>query len=84
LVLHTGMAPAAAAAEVNRYTRYPGYQLCYLIGKLKLEQLKADLELAWKDSWSLRRFHHLVFSAGRVPVDMLRRFESEQRAENRP
>jgi len=84
LVLHTGMAPAAAAAEVNRYTRYPGYQLCYLIGKLKLEQLKADLELAWKDSWSLRRFHELVFSAGRVPVDMLRRFELEQRQESRP
>jgi uncharacterized protein (DUF885 family) len=79
LVRHTAMAKSAAEAEVNRYTRYPGYQLCYLIGKLKLEQLKADLEQAWQDSWSLQRFHDLVLSAGRVPVEMLRRFEQEQR-----
>ena len=53
-----------------------------LIGKLKLEQLKADLQLAWQDSWSLRRFHELVFSAGRVPVEMLRGFELELREES--
>jgi len=76
---HTGMSHAAATAEVNRYTRNPGYQLCYLIGKLKLERLKSDLEQTWQGSWSLQRFHDLVLSAGRVPVEMLRRFEREQR-----
>jgi len=64
---------------VRRYTSNPTYQLCYLIGKLKLEQLKSDLLLEWGESGSERRFHDTVLEAGCIPVEMLRSFVEEER-----
>lgn len=79
LVEHAGLSRPSAEAEVRRYTSNPTYQLCYLIGKEKLEQLKKDLLRDWQDEGSERRFHDLVLEAGCIPVEMLRRFEQEER-----
>lgn len=74
LVEHAGLSKASAEAEVRRYTVNPSYQLCYLIGKLKLDSLKEDLLEAWGEAGSERRFHNTVLEAGCIPVEMLRDF----------
>jgi len=79
LVDHAGLSKGSAEAEVRRYTSNPTYQLCYLIGKLKLEQLKSDLLLEWGEAGSERRFHDTVLEAGCIPVEMLRSFVEEER-----
>jgi hypothetical protein len=79
LVEHAGLSKPSAEAEVRRYTSNPSYQLCYLIGKLKLERLKDDLLQRWGDSGSERRFHDTVLEAGCIPVEMLRAFSEEER-----
>jgi len=79
LMEHAGLSKPSAEAEVRRYTSNPSYQLCYLIGKLKLEQLKADLLERWGDKGSERRFHDVVLEAGCIPVEMLRAFSEEER-----
>jgi uncharacterized protein (DUF885 family) len=79
LVEHAGLTPDSAEAEVRRYTANPSYQLCYLIGKLKLEALKSDLLDSWGTSGSERRFHDTVLGAGCIPVEMLRDFSGEER-----
>ena len=74
-----GLSELSAQAEVRRYTSNPTYQLCYLIGKLKLEQLKGDLLTQWGSNGSERRFHDAVLDAGCIPVEMLRSFVEEER-----
>jgi len=74
-----GLSELSAQAEVRRYTSNPTYQLCYLIGKLKLEQLKDDLLTQWGPNGSERRFHDAVLDAGCIPVEMLRSFVEEER-----
>ena len=74
-----GLSKLSAQAEVRRYTSNPTYHLCYLIGKLKLEQLKDDLLKRWGNEGSERRFHDVVLGAGSIPVEMLRSFVEEER-----
>lgn len=66
-----GLLPAAARAEVQRYTRTPGYPMCYLLGKEMLFGLRHRAKVAWRDSYSARRFHDLVLSSGNIPMKWL-------------
>ncbi len=79
LVEHTGMPVASAEAEVRRYSSNPGYQLCYLLGKVKLDSYRQELQGLWAGNYSDRRFHDLVLGAGCIPIEMMRRFEREER-----
>ncbi len=72
LITHAGIAPAAARAEVLRYTMTPAYPLCYLIGKLKLEALRDELKERWGEDFNLRRFHNQILGAGCIPIELLR------------
>ncbi len=67
-----GMAPAAARAEVRRYTTSPTYQLCYLLGKHKIERLRAEIERLDGPRFDLGAFHHELLSGGCIPVDVMR------------
>jgi uncharacterized protein (DUF885 family) len=66
-----GMAPRAARAEVHRYTRSPGYPMCYLLGKELIFGLRHRAKLAWREAYSTRRFHDLVLSSGNIPMKWL-------------
>jgi uncharacterized protein (DUF885 family) len=77
LVDDLGMTPGQARAEVHRYTRMPGYAMCYLLGKETLFGLRARAKVLWRGSYSTRRFHDLVLSTGNVPLSILaQRLES--------
>jgi uncharacterized protein (DUF885 family) len=69
---YLGPNPAGSAvAEVERYVSNPGQACSYMIGELKIIELR---ELAKKElgpRFSLREFHNRVLGAGRVPLDIL-------------
>jgi len=73
-LLHTelGVSPAAARAEVRRYTTSPTYQLCYLLGKHKIEQFRQEVRSLLGVGFDDMEFHRLVLDAGCLPVELIR------------
>jgi uncharacterized protein (DUF885 family) len=73
LVEHTAFEHANAQAEVFRYTYTPTYQLCYLLGKVLLLQLRADEQRRLGDRFSLKNFHDTLLRNGSLPISFHRR-----------
>ena len=67
-----GVAPATASAEVRRYTTSPTYQLCYLLGKHKIERFREEVRSLMGVGFDDLEFHRLVLDAGCIPVEMIR------------
>jgi uncharacterized protein (DUF885 family) len=61
------------AAEVDRYVVNPGQATSYMIGQLKIIELREKARAALGDKFSLKDFHTMVLSTGTVPLDMLER-----------
>jgi uncharacterized protein (DUF885 family) len=68
---NTTLTDANIDAEVNRYISVPGQALAYMIGKRKIEELRARSEKALGDKFDVRRFHDAVLGQGAVPLDAL-------------
>ena len=73
LVAHTRFERPNAAAEVNRYTSTPTYQLSYLLGRQLILRLRGDEQARLGDEFSLRRFHDALLWSGSLPVSFHRR-----------
>jgi uncharacterized protein (DUF885 family) len=69
----TGMERGFVTSEVDRYTSYPGQALGYMIGKLKIAELRAHAQQRLGDKFDLRRFHNAVLDEGALPLDVLER-----------
>jgi uncharacterized protein (DUF885 family) len=59
------------ASEVERYIVMPGQACSYMIGQLKILELRDRAKAQMKDRFSERAFHNAVLAAGAVPLDML-------------
>jgi uncharacterized protein (DUF885 family) len=59
------------ASEVERYVVYPGQACSYMIGELKLVELREKARKALGDKFSLREYHNLVLDTGTVPLNLL-------------
>jgi uncharacterized protein (DUF885 family) len=68
LVREAAMDPAAALAEVRRYTYTPGYQLSYLYGRHLLGELRERRRQAEGTAFQLRAFHDRLLYAGSLPA----------------
>jgi uncharacterized protein (DUF885 family) len=73
LVEQTGFERPNAAAEVNRYTYTPTYQLSYLLGKVLLLRLRDDERRRLGGGFDLRHFHDAMLAEGSLPVSLQRR-----------
>lgn len=78
LVDTVGMERPSAVAEVKRYTMYPAYQLCYLIGKHLIVGLKDEIKERMGDKFTDSFFHNTFLESGSLPVYLIRQsFDSK-------
>lgn len=61
------------APEVERYVVLPGQACSYMIGKLKILELREKARRELGDKFSMRGFHSAVLNAGTVPLELLER-----------
>ena len=59
------------ASEVERYTVYPGQACSYMIGELRIIELRDKAQKALGPKYSLREFHNVVLRTGSVPLNIL-------------
>jgi uncharacterized protein (DUF885 family) len=59
------------ASEVERYTVYPGQACSYMIGELKILELRDKAQKALGNRFALREFHNVLLLAGSVPLQVL-------------
>lgn len=64
-------------SEVDRYIVRPGQACAYMIGQLKIVELRERARSALGGYFSLRGFHNTVLGAGVVPLTMLEQIVDE-------
>jgi len=58
-------------SEVDRYVSVPGQACSYMIGEIKIVELREKAKAALGDRFNLAEFHNRVLGAGRVQLDVL-------------
>jgi uncharacterized protein (DUF885 family) len=59
------------ASEIERYVVNPGQACAYMIGQLKLVELRDKARAALRDRFNPKAFHNAVLSMGTAPLTMI-------------
>jgi uncharacterized protein (DUF885 family) len=62
-----------ALAEVRRYCANPTQPMCYIAGKVLIEELLDDYRRSRGDRFALSVFHDDLLSHGSIPIELIRR-----------
>src|SRR5438128_12514006 len=60
-------------SEVQRYVINPGQACAYMLGELKIIELREKAKKAFGDRFSFKEFHNVVLGAGTLPLELLER-----------
>jgi uncharacterized protein (DUF885 family) len=63
----------AAITEIERYAVWPGQATSYMIGKIKIMELRDRMRRALGDRFDIKRFHDVVLLNGSMPLELLER-----------
>lgn len=77
MVERTGVERAYVEAEVDRYTSDPGQALGYMVGRLKIDELRARAQARLGPKFDLRRFHNALIDHGELPLSTLQTLVDE-------
>jgi uncharacterized protein (DUF885 family) len=64
-------AEGAIRTEVQRYILWPGQATGYMIGMLKIRELRKRAETELGDRFDIRGFHDTILTGGQMPLQML-------------
>jgi uncharacterized protein (DUF885 family) len=67
----TGMERNRVEWEVDRYISQPAQALTYMIGQLKIVELREKAKRALGPRFDIRRFHMAALDQGSLPMDLL-------------
>lgn len=59
------------AREVDRYFNWPGQATSYMVGQLRIAELRKRAERELGQRFDIREFHEAVLSEGALPLDLL-------------
>ncbi len=68
---NTALTETNIANEVDRYIATPGQALAYMLGRLRIDQLRERERAALGSAYDQRAFHHEVLAHGPLPLDTL-------------
>jgi uncharacterized protein (DUF885 family) len=61
----------AAITEIERYAVWPGQATSYMVGKIKILELREKARKALGSRFDIRKFHDAVLLNGSMPLDVL-------------
>jgi len=61
------------ASEIERYVVMPGQATSYMVGQLRITELREKARAALGDTFEIAQFHNVVLSLGVVPLPVLER-----------
>ena len=73
MVDRTGEGADFVSSEVDRYLSDPGQALAYMVGELKIIELRDRAKNKLGPRFDIRRFHNVVLDLGSVPLPVLER-----------
>jgi uncharacterized protein (DUF885 family) len=71
MVANTAWPPTDVASEIDRYIAWPGQANAYMLGMLKIMELRAVAEEAFGNEFDIREFHSRVLENGSITLPML-------------
>jgi uncharacterized protein (DUF885 family) len=63
--------------EIDRYLSTPGQAVSYMIGRLEIQRMRAEAEVAMGDDFDIKGFHDTVLGSGIVTLPTLNRIVKE-------
>jgi uncharacterized protein (DUF885 family) len=68
---NTALSETNIANEVDRYIGNPAQALAYMVGRLRIRDLRDRARDSLGDAFDIRAFHHEVLAHGTLPLDTL-------------